>query len=432
MTTGQRIAQMRKELGLSQEMLGEKLEVSRQAISKWESDRGLPEIDKLVAMSRLFGVSVGWLLGTEETPAAAETDASPPPELTAQQLQMVEEIAGRYAAAQSKAPEKRKRSPWLRLGCVLLCVGAVFYIIIQNQRLRQLEDRYTTLQNSISNINSNMGNQLHAMSNRVEEILESQNKLVADYSCTVKSADLTADTVTFALSATPRTWREGMTATFMAVSGDGQTEAVGVLQQRSQSFAAELTCPLTDDITLSVVFDTDGVKETQLLHREGWLRTGSFPDLWGNAMGAWGETAVNGKLQLEGINIDAHSSSEAMQLGDSPKAVIEMLQAGVFHNDVPVLWVDMYDAKAAARGENGDGSPEEVEAEGHTHWEAELPQYTLDVAERDTVTFAVFATDQYGRRFSRICDRFVLEQCDRGLELEMTDYDGTLADYGLE
>ena len=48
MTTGRRVAQKRKELGLSQEALGEKLGVSRQSIYKWESDSALPEVEKLV------------------------------------------------------------------------------------------------------------------------------------------------------------------------------------------------------------------------------------------------------------------------------------------------------------------------------------------------------------------------------------------------
>ena len=42
--------------------------VSRQAISKWEADSALPEIDKLIALSKLFDVTVGWLLGVEEAP----------------------------------------------------------------------------------------------------------------------------------------------------------------------------------------------------------------------------------------------------------------------------------------------------------------------------------------------------------------------------
>ena len=51
MTMGQRIAQKRKEQGLSQEGLGEQLGVSRQAIYKWESGAAVPEIDKLIALS---------------------------------------------------------------------------------------------------------------------------------------------------------------------------------------------------------------------------------------------------------------------------------------------------------------------------------------------------------------------------------------------
>ena len=54
MTTGQRIAAKRKERELSQESLGAELGVSRQTVYKWESDTSLPEIEKLVALSRLF------------------------------------------------------------------------------------------------------------------------------------------------------------------------------------------------------------------------------------------------------------------------------------------------------------------------------------------------------------------------------------------
>ena len=55
MTMGQRIAEQRKKLGISQEGLGEKLEVSRQAVSKWESDGAIPDVDKLIAMSKWAG-----------------------------------------------------------------------------------------------------------------------------------------------------------------------------------------------------------------------------------------------------------------------------------------------------------------------------------------------------------------------------------------
>ena len=75
MTLGQRLQELRKQKGLSQEGLGEKLGVSRQAVSRWEMDGAVPEVDKLVAMAKLFGVSLDQLLTGEETetvPAAGK------------------------------------------------------------------------------------------------------------------------------------------------------------------------------------------------------------------------------------------------------------------------------------------------------------------------------------------------------------------------
>lgn len=58
-----------KKSGLSQEQLAEKLNVSRQAISKWESGTAVPESEKLLALSAYFGVSVDYLLKDGEEPA---------------------------------------------------------------------------------------------------------------------------------------------------------------------------------------------------------------------------------------------------------------------------------------------------------------------------------------------------------------------------
>ena len=72
MTLGQRIQAHRTRLGLSQEGLGEKLGVSRQAVSKWEADGAVPDTDKLIALSRLFGISLNELLQVDGPPPAGE------------------------------------------------------------------------------------------------------------------------------------------------------------------------------------------------------------------------------------------------------------------------------------------------------------------------------------------------------------------------
>ncbi len=65
MTTGQRLAKLRKEHNYTQEELGELLDVSRQSISKWESDQAFPETQKLIELSKLYHTSVDYLLGNE-------------------------------------------------------------------------------------------------------------------------------------------------------------------------------------------------------------------------------------------------------------------------------------------------------------------------------------------------------------------------------
>src|SRR5690625_1160140 len=65
MTLGQKIRTARQRCGLSQAELGARIHVSRQAITKWESDRGIPDIDNLRALSKVFGVSIDELIDDE-------------------------------------------------------------------------------------------------------------------------------------------------------------------------------------------------------------------------------------------------------------------------------------------------------------------------------------------------------------------------------
>ena len=67
MTFGEKIQNLRKEAGLSQEELSYQLGVSRQAISKWERDNGYPETEKIIRMSKIFNVTLDYLLNEEDT-----------------------------------------------------------------------------------------------------------------------------------------------------------------------------------------------------------------------------------------------------------------------------------------------------------------------------------------------------------------------------
>jgi transcriptional regulator with XRE-family HTH domain len=66
MTFGETIQKLRKESGLSQEELADQLGVSRQAVSKWETDNGYPETEKMIRMSRIFNVTLDDLLNADD------------------------------------------------------------------------------------------------------------------------------------------------------------------------------------------------------------------------------------------------------------------------------------------------------------------------------------------------------------------------------
>lgn len=81
MILADKIVSLRKKAGWSQEDLAEKLGVTRQSVSKWEGAQSVPDMDKVVMMSRLFGVSTDFLLKDEleeETPCAAAQDDDTP------------------------------------------------------------------------------------------------------------------------------------------------------------------------------------------------------------------------------------------------------------------------------------------------------------------------------------------------------------------
>lgn len=74
MELSEKLQELRKEKGLTQEELAEALFVSRTAISKWESGRGVPNIESLKAISKFFSVSIDELLSGEEILKIADED----------------------------------------------------------------------------------------------------------------------------------------------------------------------------------------------------------------------------------------------------------------------------------------------------------------------------------------------------------------------
>ena len=240
MTLGQRIQELRKQSNLSQEALGEKLGVSRQAVSRWEMDGAVPEVDKLIAMGRLFGVDLNSLLQVAQPGPAGEGGAPDP------------------------APEGddplRPVNWWKWLPPILALLALVLGLV--------------ALTLSFGRTTGKLGDRLTALESRVEELearLDPSVPLVADAQISSRSYSYPQGTqgTTITVSLTPGELREDLELTLSYVrDSDGYSREHKFAQEaggtyRTSFFSAGGDCPFT----LTALISTGGRTYTQPLFR---------------------------------------------------------------------------------------------------------------------------------------------------------------------
>lgn len=100
---GENIAKYRTEKGMSQEKVAEYLEVSRQAVTKWEANLSRPSTENLIRLSEIFGITVEELLGRKQTDSEVREE-----------------------------PYRNSKMPWLFIGITLLCIMAYIVFCVVN------------------------------------------------------------------------------------------------------------------------------------------------------------------------------------------------------------------------------------------------------------------------------------------------------------
>lgn len=251
MTIGQRIAERRKMLGISQENLGERLGVSRQAISKWESDGAIPEIDKLIGLSKLFGVSVGWLLGTESDVERDEQEPEQREGLSDEQLNMVEQIVLRYQQAQQEP--KRNQVPLLV--CLVCAIAAIVLSVVALTKTNRQYPDYDYQLNNLTNSYSSIRSQLYDLSSRLDELAEGE-KLLSEYDADISALpDWKTAGITF--RALPKNWKTGDSA-YISIRQNGAERYKVDCAWDGVAFSAETQIPYGEFDGYFVLCGADG------------------------------------------------------------------------------------------------------------------------------------------------------------------------------
>lgn len=225
MTLGQRIQEQRKAVGLSQEQLGEKLGVSRQAISKWEADGAVPEVDKLIALGRLFQITLNELLQVDCPAGTAEEE---------------EQAATEYAI---KARRRRifKNGGHILTGVLVLALIASVALLWV--RLDALEKRVGETAQTVETLDP--------------------AALVAAWDFRVETQD-GSGTVLY-VSVTPAVAVEGMTVSFQATGTDMEACTTQARETEGTFYSALLTLPEYSAPAVSVIFEVGGVRYVQPL-----------------------------------------------------------------------------------------------------------------------------------------------------------------------
>lgn len=377
-TLGRRIQEARKAAGLSQESLGERLGVSRQAVSKWEADAAVPELENLIAMSRIFGVTIGALLGVEpeaaedrsegdapEAPGEGAEDAAPAGELTDRELAAVEAIVRKYLEAARRPRWSRRKKIAVSAG---ICGATLAAALALGSGFSALGSRLDQVQSQVYGIESSVGSQIGALAGQIRDILDEDSNLFAVSQAQVTDYDLTAETVTLQVSAQAKSWQDNTTALFTALLSDGRQFSAEASGKNGTFTAQNWTLPMDQEILLSASLTTDGVTAADQLETLYDCLPGNFRlDVWGGFSqtdwsnqwtdfqgDSWPQTSK--KLTLGGLSLSINSYGGDSHSGPAPTEVELCFfrdQETVPESSIPVpesleLWaeagfVEMYD-----------------------------------------------------------------------------------------
>ena len=230
MTLGQRIQEHRTRLGLSQEGLGEKLGVSRQAVSRWEADGAVPDTDKLIALSKLFGITLNELLQVEDPPERGE-QAEP-------------------------APRRRALPAVLLIAALLVLAGTGVWLA---GRVAALEERTAALEGELAELGA-----------------PAPAPQAADWSFRPGVWNSAGLSVRFTVTAARYDPEEDLQVYFLLDGAQLHAHRAEAERETGGVYAAtvKLDPDLLRDFTLSAVFVRDGVEYAEPLARFDYLASG--------------------------------------------------------------------------------------------------------------------------------------------------------------
>ena len=272
----EKLYELRRASGMSQEELAEKLGVSRQAVSKWESGATQPELSKLIELSKLYNVSVDELLSLEH--AKSQQDAAEAPAANSAESTPAEKPGFRDFCMQHKK----------MVGGAAVALAALIAVGVHyNDRINTLSTQVNDLRSQLYNVQNNLSNQIDGISNNVSDILERESSLISQYSYEVKNVDLKKQECTLAFSLLPKTISDETIVSIGVIDhgnsspldSNRKTYRLPLTQDSLGYLRGEVTVVLSDELGVGVNFTTNGETQSQELDTIYGLKSRYQPQL---------------------------------------------------------------------------------------------------------------------------------------------------------
>lgn len=274
MTLGEKIQLLRKKNGWSQETLAEKIHVSRQALSKWEADTAAPNVENIVQLSKLFGVTTDYLLHDEddsvENPSNGELDKETASD-HAEQVVLISDV------------KSRKRNKRMIVLAVIIALLLIWIMLLINN-IHNLRMELDSVQPQIIYDDSD----------------EETESYLFDTSCELVEGSFSVEngTVDYRVKLTPYEFNDETSIRLKVQSRSFEEEYE--LERNDNVFSGTITVSAFEGFSMTAIMENDGKTRTDGADGEDAYCYSDYSVLIGGYSLSWfdGHVSINNELQL--------------------------------------------------------------------------------------------------------------------------------------
>lgn len=245
MTLGQKIAELRKLNHYSQEELATQMKVSRQTISKWETDMSLPDIERIMELSQFFQVSLNELLQVDDEKTIHHD------ELQALFNQMVVIQENYDKEIQARKQQQRRMIVFAMISMICLCLLIGLLFVKLNQTTEQISILSSEISGSMNNLEMN-----------IQDSLQNKDSLLSDFSYQIKEINLKDGKVKLLLKTALKDSSKNTIVQFM-INAQNQESLKAIYKDGIYQYEGYI--PLCDIHKLGVLIENKNQKRVQMI-----------------------------------------------------------------------------------------------------------------------------------------------------------------------